>query len=165
MVNKNDANREQGVIPHLVVDDAAAALEFYKKALGATETMRLPADDGKRIMHAEIEVNGAKIFVRDDFPEHCAEHGAGKPSTPNALGGTPVTLHLDVADCDAAVKCAAAAGLTTHQFSHAAHRGGGGTRRCRQAWSRRMPRLNRDIRLRRRLRGWRAGAFFLGRQS
>ena len=104
------STREQGVIPHLVVDDAAAALEFYKKGLGATETMRLPAEDGKRIMHAEIEVNGAKIFVRDDFPEHRAQHGADTPSTPNALGGTPVTLHLDVTDCDAAVTRAAAAG-------------------------------------------------------
>src|SRR6266511_5322699 len=107
---KTNAARVQGVIPHLVVDDAAAALEFYKKGLGATETMRLPAEDGKRILHAEIEVNGAKIFVRDDFPEHGAEHGAGKLSTPKALGSTPVTLHLEVADCDEAVKRAVAAG-------------------------------------------------------
>ena len=50
----------QVVFPHLVVSDAAAALEFYKKALGATETMRMPAEDGKRLMHSEITVNGAK---------------------------------------------------------------------------------------------------------
>ncbi len=50
--------------------------------------------------------------------------------------------------------------LTTHQFSQALQSGGGGASRCRQAWSRRMPRLNRDIRLRRRLRGCRSGAFF-----
>src|SRR3546814_13048178 len=59
------ADRQQGVVPHLVVDDAAAALEFYRKAFGATEGMRHPAEDGKRIMHAEITVNGARIFVRD----------------------------------------------------------------------------------------------------
>ena len=64
----------QTIFPHLVVSDAAAALEFYKKALGATETMRMPAQDGKRLMHSEIAVNGARIFVMDDFPEHRAEH-------------------------------------------------------------------------------------------
>ena len=101
------ADRSQGgVIPHLIVDNAASALKFYKKGLGATETMRMPADDGKRIMHAEIEVNGARVFVMDDFPEH----GGGKRSTPTALSGTPVTLHLEVPNCDAAVKRAVSAG-------------------------------------------------------
>ena len=100
------ANRPQGVIPHLVVDDAASALKFYKKGLGATETVRMPADDGKRIMHAEIEVNGARVFVMDDFPEHAG----GKRSSPTSLSGTPVTLHLEVPNCDAAVKRAASAG-------------------------------------------------------
>jgi PhnB protein len=60
------ADRGQGIIPHLVVDGAIAALEFYKKALGATETMRMPAEDGKRLMHAEIIVNGARVFLMDD---------------------------------------------------------------------------------------------------
>ena len=46
------AKQVTAVIPHLLVDDAAAALEFYKKALGAEEVMRLPADDGKRLMHS-----------------------------------------------------------------------------------------------------------------
>ena len=98
------------VIPHLVVDDAAAALEFYKKALGAEEVMRLPAEDGKRLMHSEIKVGDARIFVRDAFPEHCAS--GGKDGTPKTLGGTPVTLHLYVPNCDAAVERAAAAGAT-----------------------------------------------------
>ena len=100
------AGQAQGVIPHLVVEDAAAALTFYKKGLGASETMRMPADDGKRILHAEIAVNGARVFVMDDFPEH----SGGKRSTPAALSGTPVTLHLEVKDCDAAVKRAVSAG-------------------------------------------------------
>src|SRR3546814_6609500 len=64
------------VIPHLVVDDAAAALEFYKKALGAEEVMRLPAEDVKRLMHSEMKVGEARIFVRDAFPEHCPAGGA-----------------------------------------------------------------------------------------
>lgn len=104
------ADRGQGVIPHLVVDDAVAALEFYKEGLGATETMRVQADDGRRILHAEIELNGAKVLLRDDFPEHRAGHGADKVAPPKALGGTAVTLHLEVADCDAAIERAAAAG-------------------------------------------------------
>jgi len=104
------ADRAQGIIPHLVVNDAAAALEFYKKALGASETMRLPAEDGKRLLHSEIVVNGAKIFVRDDFAECRASHGEDTVLPPNAIGGTSVTLHLDVANCDEAVTRAAAAG-------------------------------------------------------
>jgi len=49
----------QVVTPHLVVKDANAAIDFYKKALGAIETLRMPAQDGKRLMHAEIQLNGA----------------------------------------------------------------------------------------------------------
>jgi PhnB protein len=97
------------VIPHLVVDDANAALEFYKKALGAEEVMRVPADDGKRLLHSEIKVGDASIYVRDAFDEHCQ---GGKDGTPKALGGTPVTLHLRVKNCDAAVDRAAKAGAT-----------------------------------------------------
>lgn len=100
----------QGVIPHLVVDDAAAALKFYAKALGATETMRAPADDGKRLLHAEMEVNGAKVYVRDHFPEFCGSQGGDKHAPPKELGGTAVTLHLDVPDCDAAIARAEKAG-------------------------------------------------------
>src|SRR3954454_8672413 len=100
----------QGVIPHLVVRDAAVALEFYKNGLGATETMPMPAEDGKRILHAEIQINGARIFVRDHFPEHCTGHGGHQQAPPDALGGTPVTLHLEVANCDDAFSRATAAG-------------------------------------------------------
>ena len=60
----------QVVTPHLVVKDANAAIDFYKKALGAIETLRMPAQDGKRLMHAEIQLNGARVFLMDDFPEH-----------------------------------------------------------------------------------------------
>ena len=104
------AKQVTAVIPHLVVDDAAAALEFYKKALGAEEVMRLPADDGKRLMHSEIKVGDARIFVRDAFPEYC--EAGGKDGSPKAFGGTAVTLHLQVKNCDAAVTQAAGAGAT-----------------------------------------------------
>jgi PhnB protein len=64
-----DQQQPQGVVPHLVVEGAADALDFYKTAFGATELMRLPAEDGKRLMHAAMIVNGCHIFLMDDFPE------------------------------------------------------------------------------------------------
>lgn len=97
-----------GVTPHLVVDGAMKAIEFYVKGLGAKEVMRVPAEDGKRLMHAEISVNGARVYLCDEFPEHCG----GKSRTPKALGGTPATLHLDVPNCDEAVRRMVAAGAT-----------------------------------------------------
>src|SRR5690348_16588599 len=93
------AQSSAGVIPHLVVDNGPAAIEFYKKGLGAVEKSRSAAQDGKRLMHAEIEVNGASVFLSDDFPEYAG----GKSRTPKAYRGTPVVMHLNVANCDAAV--------------------------------------------------------------
>jgi len=52
-----------------MVDGAADAIAFYTKAFGATEVVRLPAEDGKRLMHAELSVNGSRLFLMDDFPE------------------------------------------------------------------------------------------------
>ncbi|MBW7906690.1 MAG: VOC family protein [Phycisphaerae bacterium] len=97
----------EGLIPHLVVDNAAKALEFYKKAFGAEPIMAMPAPDG-RIMHAEFTVGGRPIYLCDDFPEYCG----GQPKTPTALKASPVTIHQYVRDCDAAIKRAADAGAT-----------------------------------------------------
>jgi PhnB protein len=103
----------QVVTPHLVVKDANAAIDFYKKALGATETLRMPAQDGKRLMHAEIQLNGARVFLMDDFPEH---RGPGDHVDavfpPDQMKGTSVTMHLEVENCDTAVKRARDAGAT-----------------------------------------------------
>lgn len=93
-----------GVIPHLCVDDAAAALDFYARAFGATEMMRLAGPGGK-IMHAAMMVNGAPIFLNDEFPDM---GGLG----PTRIGGTAVTMHLQVDDADAAAARAVAAGAT-----------------------------------------------------
>jgi PhnB protein len=102
----------QAVTPHLVVNDANAAIEFYKKALGATETLRMPAQDGKRLMHAELHLNGSRFFLNDDFPEHRNTYGADAVFPPDQIKGTSVTMHLEVENCDAAVKRAAEAGAT-----------------------------------------------------
>jgi PhnB protein len=98
------------LIPHLCVAGAVAAIEFYKKALGATEVMRMPAEDGKRLMHAQLTINGATVFLMDDFPEHRGQHGGIKIFPATEIGGTPIKIHLEVPNCDEAVKRAEAAG-------------------------------------------------------
>jgi PhnB protein len=93
------------VTPHLCVDGAAAAIDFYVKAFGATEMGRVAHPDG-RIVHAAIQVNGSTIMLNDDFPEF----DNGKSQTPKAFGGTPVTIHLTVNDVDAKFAQAVEAG-------------------------------------------------------
>jgi uncharacterized glyoxalase superfamily protein PhnB len=98
----------EGLIPHLTCDSCADAIEFYKKAFGAMENCRMPAPDGTRIMHAQIEIDGRPVFLNDDFPEFCG----GKSQSPKGLGGTPVTIHRYVENCDAAIQRAVDAGAT-----------------------------------------------------
>jgi PhnB protein len=98
----------QGLIPHLVCDGCADAIEFYKKAFAAKEISRMAAPGDKRIMHAEIRIGDRPVFLADDFPEYCGGHA----SSPKALGGTPVTIHRYVDDCDAAIERAEKAGAT-----------------------------------------------------
>ena len=97
----------EGLIPHLVCSNCIEAIEFYKQAFDAEEICAMPAPDG-RTMHAEIKIGGQHVFLADDFPEYCG----GKSQTPQALGGTPVTIHRYVADCDAVIQRAAEAGAT-----------------------------------------------------
>ncbi len=91
-------------IPYLSVRGAANALDFYKKAFGAKEVLRLMQPDG-RIGHAEIDIDGAKIFLADEFPE------AGFNS-PESLGGSPVQISLQVEDVDAMARGAILAGAS-----------------------------------------------------
>jgi len=100
-----DKTEYKGIIPHLVVKGAAAAIDFYKAALGATELGRVPTEDG-RLMHATLKIGESVMFLCDDFPEHCG----GVARAP--AGPSPVTLHLCVPNCDAAIARAAAAGAT-----------------------------------------------------
>jgi uncharacterized glyoxalase superfamily protein PhnB len=96
-----------GIIAHLVLNDAAAAMDFYKAAFGAVELYRMPAPDG-RLMHAEMKLGDTVFMLADDFPEYCG----GASRSAKTLGGTPVGLHRYVPDCDAAVKQATDAGAT-----------------------------------------------------
>lgn len=94
------------ITPHMVIKGAADAIDYYKKAFGATEIMRMPAPDGKRLMHAEIMIGGSILMLSDEFPEY----GGGK--SPVSLGGTCVTINLYVDDCDGVFNRAVAAGAT-----------------------------------------------------
>lgn len=93
----------RSVTPHLVVSDGAAAIDFYKRAFGAEEMFRMPAPDGRRLLHAEIRIGDSPVMLAEEFPEF----GSRGPA---ALGGTPVTLHLYVEDVDAAYDRAVEAG-------------------------------------------------------
>ena len=90
--------------PHLVCDDAARAINYYKQAFGAEELIRIPGPDGK-LMHASVSINGSMVMLVD------ANEQCGMLS-PRMLGGTPVTIHLNVTDVDAVVAQAEAAGGT-----------------------------------------------------
>jgi PhnB protein len=89
------------VIPYLVVDNAAAAIDFYIAVLGAKERMRMPGPDG-RIGHAEIEVGDSVIML--------ADHSEMSGPTPKELGGSPVTVMVYVPDVDATYERALAEG-------------------------------------------------------
>lgn len=94
----------QTVTPHIVCANAAAAIEFYKKAFNAIELFRLDSKDGK-LMHACIEIGDSKIMMADEYPDWGSVG-------PNTLKGTPVTLHLYVEDADKAFAQAVNAGAT-----------------------------------------------------
>lgn len=90
------------VTPYLIVKDAARAIEFYKKAFGATELLRFAQPDGK-IGHAEVKIGDSPIMLADEFPEMDIR-------SPHSLGGSPVSLLLYVENVDAAVGQAVGAG-------------------------------------------------------
>jgi PhnB protein len=90
--------------PYLVVKGGVQAMEFYKKAFGAIEMVRMPLPDG-RLGHAEIKIGDSMIMFADEFPER----GHVSPTT---LGGSPVGVMLYVTDVDAVIAQAKSAGAT-----------------------------------------------------
>src|SRR6185436_4312308 len=88
--------------PYLIVQGGARALEFYQKAFGATEKLRMDGPGGK-IMHAELTIGDSVIMLADEFPEMDA-------LSPQTVGGTPISLMLYLEDCDAVVARAVSAG-------------------------------------------------------
>jgi PhnB protein len=84
------------ITPYLVVNDAAGAIEFYKRAFGATEVVRMPGPGGK-VAHAEIRIGNSMVMLADEHPEVEAR-------SPRHYRGTPVSLVLYVEDVDRVVK-------------------------------------------------------------
>jgi PhnB protein len=92
----------RGATPYLSIKGAARALEFYKKAFGAQEVMRMAQPDG-RIGHAEVRIGAAPIMLADEFPDM-------EFKSPQSLGGSPVNILVYVEDVDRFVERAVAAG-------------------------------------------------------
>jgi len=92
------------ITPHLVVSDAAKAIEFYKQALGAHEKDRFPMPDGKGVMHAELKIGDSIVMLGSEHPPQCL--------SPKSRGGTSVSLNLYVENADASFDRAVKAGCT-----------------------------------------------------
>jgi len=92
----------QTIIPYLSIKGAADAIEFYKKAFGATESMHLVQPDG-RIGHAELQLGDSRVMLADEFPEMDFR-------SPLSLGGSPVHIHMYVERVDDVVCRAVSAG-------------------------------------------------------
>jgi PhnB protein len=92
------------VTPYLAVDDAAAAIEYYKRAFGAKERERMDGPDGK-IGHAELEIGDSLVMLSDPFPQ-----GSTRP--PSELGGTSASVFLYVDDVDSVVQKAVDSGAS-----------------------------------------------------
>jgi PhnB protein len=90
--------------PYITVKDAASAIRFYQDAFGATEMFRLTEPGGK-IGHAELQFGDATLMLSDEYPDFGA-------LSPQAIGGSPMKLHLYVPDADTAVERALKAGAT-----------------------------------------------------
>ena len=95
------------VTPYLIIRGATEAIEFYKKAFGATELFRFPAPEGK-IGHAEIKIGDSPIMLADEYPDM----GYKGPQT---LNGSPVSIMIYVDDVDATFNQAISAGATAKE--------------------------------------------------
>ena len=92
------------LFPYLCVSDTAAAIDFYRRAFGASEKFRL-TEPGGRIGHAEMDFGGTTLMLCDEFPEYDLRSAS-------TIGATPVTMHLHVDDADAMIDNAVRAGAT-----------------------------------------------------
>lgn len=90
-MTETDDRPLQGLTPYLTVPGAKDAVRFYKEAFDAEEIRRVDAEDGERLMHCHLKINGADVLLADSFPEH----GGGLEGVPHG-----VTLHLAVDDAD-----------------------------------------------------------------
>jgi PhnB protein len=108
MTTAPDVSLTSGLTPQLQIGGSrgAEAIDFYKAAFGATEVARMVAEDGRRILHAHLHINGASLMLHDEFPEYV------DPAFADDGPPAGVTLHLQVDDADAWFARAIAAGAT-----------------------------------------------------
>src|SRR5262245_37434272 len=92
------------ITPHIIVSDAAKAIDFYKKALDAQEAERFMTPDGKAVMHAQLKIGTSMLMLGSEHPPECL--------SPKSRGGTTVSLYLYVENADAAFEHAVKAGCT-----------------------------------------------------
>jgi PhnB protein len=92
------------ITPHIVVQDAAGAIEFYKRAFGAQEIARHTTPDGKSVMRAQLKIGNSMLLLANEFPPKCL--------SPKGHGGTSVTIHLYVENADVAFDRAVKTGCT-----------------------------------------------------
>jgi uncharacterized glyoxalase superfamily protein PhnB len=97
----------QTVTAYLVVSNGGRAIDFYKRAFGAVELVRMPMPGSQRVMHATLKIGGSEIMLSDEFPEHDSNRG------PDIVGSTTVTIHLQVPNADKAFARAVEAGATS----------------------------------------------------
>jgi PhnB protein len=105
-----DQSRPAAIEVYLTVADGNAAIAYYRRAFGALENFRQLADDGRRLLHANLSVFGGQIMLSDEFPEHTVDVRA-----PTDAGGASVTIHVNLEnadDVDRVLKNAADAGGT-----------------------------------------------------
>ena len=95
------------VTPYLIINGAAAAIDFYKKAFGAVELFRM-ADPNGKVGHAEIRIGDSPIMLADEFPTMGAKG-------PKSFGGSPISLYLYVENVDRTADQAVAAGAKLTQ--------------------------------------------------
>lgn len=91
------------ITPVFVFKDSHKAIEFYKKAFGATEQLVMPGPDGQGVMHAALKIGDSTIMMSDENPDRPCKSA-------ETLGGSPISLYLYVKDVDAAFRRAVAAG-------------------------------------------------------
>jgi PhnB protein len=104
------ATKVQPTSPYLTIKGAAEAIALYRKAFGAKEKQRMPAQDGKRVMHADLTINGGTVLLCDEFPEY------GGPPAPSVEQPSPVAVTIQYkkpADVDATFERAVGAGCTS----------------------------------------------------
>src|SRR5207302_3933755 len=92
------------IAPGIVVRNAAAAIDFYKKALGAEARVRMPGPDGHSIMHAELKIGDSIFFLSEESPERSIK-------SPQTLGGATTVLNIYVPDVDSAFRKAVDSGV------------------------------------------------------